>query len=120
MGSEYYSVTAGIPESISSGQSFTFPTPGAPELIENEASRLVRGGERQANYGHPRGDFDTIAALWSPILGTEVTAERVALCMIALKLARLVSNPKHHDSRVDVIGYAICLDRLDEEIPDTA
>jgi hypothetical protein len=84
------------------------------ELIEEEAARLVRNGERQANYGHPRGDFDTIARLWSPLLGVEVTAELVALCMIALKMARLVSNPKHHDSLVDIIGYGICYDRLDE------
>lgn len=85
-----------------------------PEPIEQEAARLVRGGARQKNYGHPRGDFDTIAAFWSPVLKVPVTAEQVALCMIGLKMARLASNPKHHDSLVDIIGYAICYDRLDE------
>jgi Domain of unknown function (DUF6378)/Domain of unknown function (DUF4406) len=92
----------------------------APEPVEVEASRLVRQGHRQKDYGHPRGDFDTIAALWSPILGAEVNAEKVALCMIALKMARLTSNPKHRDSLVDVIGYAICYDRLDEPLSEEA
>lgn len=91
-----------------------------PELVEEEAARLVRNGHRQKDYGHPRGDFDTIAALWAPILKAEVTAELVALCMIALKMARLTSNPKHHDSLVDVIGYAICYSRLDEPLSEEA
>lgn len=84
------------------------------EDIELEARRLVRNGQRQKNYGHPRGDFDTIARYWSNHLGHDVTAEDVAIMMTLLKLARLKSNPQHHDSRVDGIGYLICLDRLDE------
>ena len=35
------------------------------ETIEQEASRLVRNGERQKDYGHPRGDFDQIGKRWS-------------------------------------------------------
>lgn len=94
-----------------------------PELIEDEAARLVRNGKRQGTYGHPRGDFDTIAKMWSAILSkfnqqeVRVDAEQVALLMIAMKLSRLARDPSHHDSRVDIIGYAICLDRLDEPYP---
>lgn len=91
------------------------------ETIEQEAARLVRNGARQGTYGHPRGDFDTIAQIWSAILTkangqfVDVRAEEVALCMAGLKLSRLARDPHHHDSKVDVIGYMVCLDRLDEE-----
>lgn len=91
------------------------------EKIEEEAARLVRNGKRQATYGHPKGDFMTIARIWSAILtsalGHEVTCtdELVAIMMAGLKLARLSSSPKHRDSQVDTIGYMICLSRLDEE-----
>ena len=34
---------------------------------------------------------------------------QVGLCLIDLKLARLVNDPKHLDSLVDVAGYAACL-----------
>lgn len=90
------------------------------EPIEDEASRLVRNGERQQSYGHPRGDFDQIAAYWSADLlgklkdGESVNAYDVAQMMISLKKARLKSNPHHRDSKVDIIGYTICHDRLDE------
>lgn len=90
------------------------------ETIEDEASRLVRNGARQGTYGHPRGDFDTIARIWAAILSksngfeVKVEAEQVALCMAGLKLSRLARDSGHHDSKVDVIGYMICLDRLDE------
>lgn len=85
-----------------------------PELIEHEAGRLVREGARQQTYGHPRGDFDRVAGMWAALLGVPVTAEQVAVMMIAFKLARLSKTPQHRDTKVDVIGYTICLDRLDE------
>jgi uncharacterized protein DUF6378/uncharacterized protein DUF4406 len=82
--------------------------------VEQEAAQLVRDGERQKTYGHPRGDFDRVAGMWSAILGITVTAEQVGVMMIAFKLARLSQTPRHRDSLVDVIGYAICVDRLGE------
>ncbi|MBC8158976.1 MAG: hypothetical protein H8E94_06565, partial [Alphaproteobacteria bacterium] len=39
----------------------------------------------------------------------KVTPAQVALCLIDLKMARLVHDPKHLDSIVDVAGYAACL-----------
>jgi hypothetical protein len=42
-------------------------------------------------------------------LGTNVSPAQVALCLIDLKLARLIRDPKHLDSQVDVAGYAACL-----------
>jgi hypothetical protein len=85
--------------------------PDHAEGIEQEARRLVYG-ERAKTYGHPRGDFDRVAGMWSAMLGVPIDAEHVALMMIAFKLARLAATPEHRDSQVDVIGYALALDRL--------
>ena len=82
--------------------------------VESQAQRLVRNGARQATYGHPRDDFRRTAKIWSGILGTEVTAQDVALCMVGLKMSRLKSTPDHKDSVVDAAGYVICYDRLGE------
>jgi Domain of unknown function (DUF6378) len=87
----------------------------APRTIEQEAGWLVRDGDRAKTYGHPRGDFDRVGKMWSAILGIPVTAEQVALMMIAFKLARATQTPQHRDTQVDIIGYTICLDRLNEE-----
>ena len=46
---------------------------------------------------------------WSQVIDARVTAAQVGLCLIDLKLARLVGDPKHLDSLVDVAGYAACV-----------
>lgn len=75
-------------------------------------------GERHDDYGHPRQDFTRTAILWQGLLhhkladGESMTPEDVARCMIAVKLARDVHAPKR-DNRVDMAGYALCLDRLE-------
>lgn len=51
------------------------------------------------------GNFRRIAALWSVIVGVEVNPVQVALCLVQLKIARLVVNPSHKDSWVDIVGY---------------
>jgi 3-dehydroquinate synthetase len=53
--------------------------------------------------------FERVAVRWSQVLGTKVTATQVGLCLIDLKPARLVGDPKHLDSLVDVAGYAACV-----------
>jgi hypothetical protein len=84
------------------------------QAIELEARNIVRNGEREAKYGPPGSDFTRTAAMWSAILGTEVTPAQMALCMVALKISRLVATPDHHDSMVDGIGYFICMQRIIE------
>jgi hypothetical protein len=68
-----------------------------------EANELIHG-DRQHDYGPPHVNFDRIGRLWTVILGTEVLPHQVALCMAALKIARLVQTP-HRDSMVDAAGY---------------
>jgi hypothetical protein len=64
--------------------------------------------DRANSYGGPEQSFGDIAALWSVILRRAVTPVEVALCMDAVKTARLMANPGHSDSWVDKCGYAAC------------
>lgn len=87
--------------------------------IAHEAYGLVHG-ERAQTYGHPRIDFQIIAQVWTGLLqdvlkdGAQLDEYRVAVLMTGLKLARLVKSPDYRDSRVDVIGYMLTMERLDE------
>ncbi len=64
------------------------------------------GGPRERDYGDVLDGFNRIAAMWSAILGVEVTAEQYAMCQVATKLGRLAESPNHRDSWMDVAGYA--------------
>ena len=72
-----------------------------------QAAAVVR--DRRRSYGDPAELFERVALRWSQVLGAEVTAAQVGLCLIDLKLARLAGDPKHLDSLVDVAGYAACV-----------
>jgi hypothetical protein len=80
--------------------------------ILQEAQDLIHG-ERQSTYGHPCTNLDRVARLWSVVLGADVTAEQVCLCMALLKVARQVNKPKR-DNLVDAAGYLALVERLDE------
>jgi hypothetical protein len=62
--------------------------------------------ERGKSYGPADAAMAATAARWSLTLGHPVTPAQVVLCMIDLKLARLVHDPTYRDGVVDVIGYA--------------
>lgn len=81
--------------------------------IDDEAWRLVYG-DRGQSYGNPTGDFSRTVKMWSEILGStlEITPLQMAQCMIALKLSRLTHKPQHRDSWTDIIGYALCAQRI--------
>lgn len=70
-----------------------------------QAEELIHGA-RNKDYGAPLDDFSKTAKMWSAVLGTEVTAEQVALCMICVKISRLCNTPGHLDSVIDIAGYA--------------
>jgi hypothetical protein len=63
---------------------------------------------RQDSYGRPEDGFAVIARLWSVVLGVDVAPHQVALALGAVKTARLIANPQHLDSWVDLAGYAAC------------
>ena len=77
------------------------------------AAELV-SGERQEAYGHPLDNFTRASKIWSVILGCEVSAEQVALCMVGMKIAREVNQSKP-DTVVDGIGYFLTLNMIQEE-----
>lgn len=83
------------------------------ESILQEADKIING-ERRKDYGSPLESFTKIAALWSPVLGIEVTPDQVALCMIGLKIAR-ATNGMQRDSLVDIAGYAGCIELMQNE-----
>jgi hypothetical protein len=72
--------------------------------ILDEANRLTHG-DRDKNYGTPYQNHLRIAKIWSVILEKEVTPAQVALCMVGVKIARLVETPDHLDSFVDGCAY---------------
>jgi len=74
------------------------------ENILQEADRLTSGARRE-EYGDTKKSLNTIAVLWSPILGREITGREVYLCMIQLKVVRQLNGHKR-DSLVDICGYA--------------
>jgi len=84
------------------------------ESILLEAERITNG-ERNAAYGHPLTDYRCTAALWSAIIGVEITPQQAILCMIAVKLSR---ESRHHkrDNIVDMAGYANCLMKVEEKL----
>jgi len=86
---------------------------GIPSL-EERAKGLV-ANERQTDYGHPKDNAQRVALIWSAVLGAEVLPSEVGLCLIGLKLARLIETPNHDDSMVDLIGYIEYLKIVVEE-----
>ena len=68
----------------------------------NDVEKVLK--ERNEDYGEARTTFVAVASLWSSILGFEIKASDVAMCLAALKFCREQVNPKK-DNVVDLIGY---------------
>lgn len=85
--------------------------------VAQKAHDLVLG-ERQSDYGDPRTNLAAIADFWSTYLNrahlTGLALEPADVCamMRLLKEARLINNPSHTDSLVDVCGYAVLQDMV--------
>jgi len=85
------------------------------QAILDEASELTHQSRNTA-YGNPEDNFRNIANLWTAyarsnpkLVDLFYTPADVAIMMILMKTARLATNPNHHDSCVDIAGYAACL-----------
>jgi hypothetical protein len=80
-------------------------------LVLERAAELV-SGPRQGAYGHPLPNHERIARLWTARLfeklapGVVIDPEDVTSLMRLAKEARLIESPGHHDSLVDIPGYA--------------
>jgi hypothetical protein len=85
--------------------------PASPENILDKAKEIIYG-QRQDDYGPAIESHKRIAAIWSVVLGIEVTPEQVALCMIGVKMARLRNTPGHEDSWLDIAGYVGVWDKM--------
>jgi|ERR1700748_1678942 len=90
------------------------------QLPDTPRSRLLQEAmtithhDRNANYGNPEDNFGHIANLWNNYLAVSnrdaaITPADVAIFQVLQKVARLGNNPNHHDSAVDIAGYAACL-----------
>ncbi len=87
--------------------------------ILDEANELT-SKDRQKVYGHPADDFAKVAAMSAPILASNIDPRlKHALYMVQVKVARLINTPNHHDSIVDLAGYAntyaMILERIEKE-----
>jgi hypothetical protein len=71
--------------------------------ILGEAMSLING-DRAEDYGDAYVNHKRIADLWSVILEKDITPSHVIMCMVAMKLARLIHGDKE-DSWVDICGY---------------
>lgn len=82
----------------------------AREELLTTANTLVNG-DRNAQYGDPRQDFQRTADFWNTYLelaeGT-IQPHDVAAMMGLLKLSRIRWSPTRFDSWVDLAGYAAC------------
>lgn len=90
--------------------------------ILNEALQTV--ADRGESYGTVEDNFNRIARLWNAHLRNRYSAQQdqepprlplpqfdasdVAMMMALVKIARLELDPTHHDSWVDLAGYAAC------------
>lgn len=61
--------------------------------------------ERARVYGDPLDTFPRIAQAWSGIIGHDVSALHVALCMMAIKMVRAAEVPDYSDNSDDIAGY---------------
>lgn len=88
-----------------------YQEPRAEVLLE--AANCVLQNRAQA-YGTPESNFANIAALWNAYIAPaleangELTAADVANMMALMKIGRLITNPVHADSWIDIAGYAAC------------
>ena len=71
---------------------------------ENKIVAEVIDGRRNV-YGNPEEVFPRHAQVWSAIIGTPVTPEQVALCLIGYKLIRAADTPDYSDNADDIEGY---------------
>ena len=89
--------------------------------ILDEAAVLVDGA-REETYGHPADDFNRVTRAAQDLGVNPVERGELhhALYMILVKIQRLVQTPSHHDSIVDIAGYARTYEKVLEQFKEEA
>lgn len=88
--------------------------------VLEEAAQIV-DGDREQTYGSPSRNLETIAQFWTVYLRrkygspVDLTVDDVCQLMILVKQSRLINDPTHRDSLVDVCGYARLQERCQDE-----
>lgn len=82
-----------------------------------EQAQSIVYGDRQDAYGNVTDNFSNIAKLWSVVIGKDITAEQVALCMVQVKVARQLHKPGR-DNLVDGAGYFATIEKMQNEQED--
>ncbi len=86
--------------------------------ILDEAAKLV-DNDRNHTYGEPADDFGRVSdAARALEIDPGKDPLHHALYMILVKLSRLVHTPDHHDSVVDIAGYARTYQKVLERLND--
>lgn len=94
------------------------------EILET-ANKLVNGPRREA-YSHPKYNFKATGRGWGAILEAwlntthpgiqipDVPPRIVGLMMVHVKVAR-EANRHTHDNLVDIVGYTLCNEMIEED-----
>jgi hypothetical protein len=96
------------------------------EALLAEAARLI-AGERQREYGPPTENFAVVSRLWNIWISARaksyvgigglppaflLSPGDIAAMLLLLKVARLAQSLDHHDSKVDIAGYAALMEEV--------
>lgn len=86
------------------------PDDRVPTIRETtlDDAKLVITQDRNADYGTPEENFQTIASLWSTYIGRPVEPHDVAVMLLLVKVARIRTSPRKQDNWIDIAGYAAC------------
>lgn len=86
----------------------------ADKSIATEALKLV-SGDRNKAYGSAKESFTRTGKMWGAILhlDRDVTPQEVAMMFVLHKMSR-ESNTAKRDNRVDMVGYTLLLDQIEE------
>ena len=90
-------------------------------MIEKRRFGILNGARtavtsRQDLYGSPAENYDRVAAMMNVILRDkleyDIRPADAVMVMCGIKLARLINQPDHADSQIDLAGYAAILSEV--------
>ena len=99
------------------------------KVLKDAAAATI---EREGDFGSPQDNLGLVADLWEQYINNiephptylykTITAKDVGIMMILFKVARIASKHSdketklHHDTLVDIAGYAAITSELAEEV----